>query len=201
MPFGVDLDLWSSLCRRRWPPHIAYYGRGRGQRLQLVESTQTAFADYYLAEQALGVSAESLRLLGEFRQTAQSRYQTGQATQQDVLQTEVEIGREQERRLTLEETRQIVVARINTLLHLPPDSSLPPPPGQLRRGAGLPDVQGLRDAAVARRQPVPVPAAASHRRGPSSRPPSAGISSSSITVSPATQRLLSPTIADAPSGR
>ena len=53
--------------------------------------------------------------------------------------------------LTLEEMRQIAIARLNTLMHLAPDSALPPPPRQLRPAEALPDVQVLRDAALARR--------------------------------------------------
>jgi outer membrane protein TolC len=120
-------------------------------RLQLVESAQTAFYDYYLVDRALEVNDESLRLLREFRQNAQTRYQTGLVPEQDVVQADVEIGREQDRRLELEQMRQIAVARINTLMHLAPDRPLPPPPKQLRLTDELPDAQVLRATALARR--------------------------------------------------
>jgi outer membrane protein TolC len=120
-------------------------------RLQLVESAQTAFYDYYLVDRALEVNDESLRLLREFRQNAQTRYQTGLVPEQDVVQADVEIGREQDRRLELEQMRQIAVARINTLMHLAPDRLLPPPPKQLRLTDELPDAQVLRATALARR--------------------------------------------------
>jgi outer membrane protein TolC len=120
-------------------------------RLQLVESARTAFYDYYLVERALEVNSESLQLLRDFRRNAQTRYQTGLVPEQDVLQADVEIGREQDRRLELEQMWQVALARINTLLHLPPDSPLPPPPKQLDVTEELPDVQALRAAAVARR--------------------------------------------------
>ena len=58
-----------------------------------------AFSDYYLVDRALAVNAESLRLLRGFRKNAQTRYETGLVAQQDVLQADVEIGREQDRRL------------------------------------------------------------------------------------------------------
>jgi outer membrane protein TolC len=120
-------------------------------RLQLVESARAAFYDYYLVDRALEVNDESLRLLRDFRKNAQSRYQTGLVPEQDVLQADVEIGREQDRRLELDQMRQVAVARINTLMHLPPDSPLPPPPKQLNVADELPDAQVLRTAALARR--------------------------------------------------
>jgi outer membrane protein TolC len=120
-------------------------------RLQLVESVQDAFYEYYLIERALEVNTESLKLWQQAKKDAESRYETGKVDQQDVLQADVEIGRERERRLTLDEMRQIAIARINTLMHLPPDSALPPPPKEVKLAEGLPEVQTLRATALARR--------------------------------------------------
>jgi len=120
-------------------------------RLQLVESARTAFSDYYLVARSLEVNDESLRLLREFKQNAEVRYTTAQGAQQDVLQADVEIGREHQRRLTLERTWRVAVARLNTLMHLPPDGPLPPPPRRVAPGKGLPEAQELRAAALARR--------------------------------------------------
>jgi outer membrane protein TolC len=47
--------------------------------------------------------------------------------------------------------REVAVARINTLMHLPTHSRLPPPPKQLQLAAPLPDVQALQATAVAAR--------------------------------------------------
>jgi cobalt-zinc-cadmium efflux system outer membrane protein len=122
-------------------------------RLQLVESARGALADYYLAARALTVNEEALRLVRAAREKAQQRYErrVPEANQGDILQAEVEEGRQRRRQLTLERMRQVAVARINTLLHLPPDSPLPPPPDQLDPGTPLPDVSVLRVQALARR--------------------------------------------------
>ncbi len=122
-------------------------------RLQLIESAQIAFFDYFLVSRGLEVNDDSLKLLQRAHQDASTRYETGagKVDQQEVLQVEVEIGRERERRLTLEETRQIAIARINTLMHLPPDGPLPPPPREVKLLETLPDVQQLRVAALERR--------------------------------------------------
>jgi outer membrane protein TolC len=120
-------------------------------RLQLVESAKAAFYDYYLVYRALEVNAENLRLLREFRRNAETRYKTGLVAQQDVLQADVEIGRQGRRNLTLERLRQVAVARINTLLNLDPDTPLPPPPKKIEVEDGLPEAGALRAAALARR--------------------------------------------------
>jgi outer membrane protein TolC len=120
-------------------------------RLQLVEAARGAFYDYYLVARALEVNAENLKLLREFRANAEKRYSTGLVPQQDIFQADVEIGRQQERQVTLQRMRQVATARINTLMHLPPDSPLPPPPATIDLGEALPDARLLRQAALANR--------------------------------------------------
>ena len=50
-----------------------------------------------------------------------------------------------------ERMRQVAIARLNTLLHQPPDCPLPPPPARLRLAAALPEAPELRALALARR--------------------------------------------------
>ena len=120
-------------------------------RVQLIESAKLAFYEYYLVDRATAVNEEGLRLLAEFKQSAESRYKTGLVPQQDILQAEVEIGRQRERAVTLDRMRKVAIARINTLRSLPPDETLPAPPQNLKVVPGLPAVASLRDFAVSQR--------------------------------------------------
>lgn len=120
-------------------------------RLQLVESARSAFYEYYLVYRAVAVNEEGLRLLEEFRRNAETRYKTGLVPQQDVLQADVELGRQRERLLSLEQNRQIAIARINTLMNFPPDVPLPAPPATMHLEDGLPEAAVLRELALNRR--------------------------------------------------
>jgi len=100
---------------------------------------------------ALEVNEEGLKLLREFRDNAETRYRATVAPRQDVLQADVEIGKQQERHLTRERMRQVAIARLNTLMHLPPNLPLPPPPKTITLAGPLPPPEALRQAAVARR--------------------------------------------------
>jgi outer membrane protein TolC len=120
-------------------------------RLQLVEAARLAFYDYYLAERGLEVNAESLDLLRKFKANAETRYKTGLVPQQDILQADVEIGREQERGLGLEQMRKVAIARINTLMHLPPDLPLPAAPKRIPPPETITDAPALRALALSRR--------------------------------------------------
>lgn len=96
-------------------------------RLELTELARGAFLEYALARRLLTVNAESARLLKDFKENAQTRYQTGVGTEQDVLQADVELGRQRERLLELEQMAKVASARINTLTRRNVEAPLPPP--------------------------------------------------------------------------
>jgi cobalt-zinc-cadmium efflux system outer membrane protein len=120
-------------------------------KLQLTELTRTAYYDYFLALRAASVNAEALKLLEEFRGNAEARFRTGLIPQQDILQADVEIGKQRERGITLERMRRVAIARINTLMHQGPSEPLGLPPLQLPRGTALPPAQQLIDAGLSAR--------------------------------------------------
>jgi outer membrane protein TolC len=120
-------------------------------RLQLIEATQLAFLDYYLAHRELELNAANREQLRRFRETARDKYESASAPQQDMLQADVELAELERRQIELERGGRIALARINTLLHLAPDAPLPPPPPRLQTGAVLASVRQLREMAVARR--------------------------------------------------
>jgi outer membrane protein TolC len=148
-----------------WPGKLRLRGEGAraearaasndvdDMRLRLIESTKDSFYEYFLATRTLEVNAENLEQLRRFRQNAEAQVGAGGArgNVQDVYQANVEIGREQKRRLTLERMQQVAVARLNTFLSLPANAPLAPPPKSLAVTEHLPDADALRAAALAGR--------------------------------------------------
>jgi outer membrane protein TolC len=120
-------------------------------RLQLAETARSAYFDYYEGERGLDVNREALELLDKFHEEAEFRYKFRAGDQQELFQTDVEIGTQRERKLTLERRRAVAIARINTLLHLPPDSPLPAPSKEVNRTSTSPGAAALRQAALERR--------------------------------------------------
>jgi outer membrane protein TolC len=120
-------------------------------RQQLIESARDAFYDYYLSYRALEVNAQALRLVRDVREGIEDRYKRGLVLQQDLLQADVEIGRLREREILLERQRQVAIARIDSLLHLPPSLPLPPPPRVIQAEGELPNPQALLAQALAQR--------------------------------------------------
>jgi cobalt-zinc-cadmium efflux system outer membrane protein len=109
------------------------------------------YYEYYLVHRALEVNQENLKLLQEARRTAEARVRTGQSPQQELLQIEVELGKQRERELILRRTLTVTKARINALLHRLPDDPLPPPVSQLVPAADLPPLEQLYSSALLHR--------------------------------------------------
>ena len=120
-------------------------------RAQLTQSARTAFYDYFLVNRNREVAEEGLRLLKQFHSTATARYKVGKAPQQDVLQAEVELGAQRERLLNLGRQREVIVARINALMHRAPTSPLPPPPRTIDVEETTLDGAALRRQALTQR--------------------------------------------------
>ena len=117
-------------------------------RLRLAEAARTAFYDYYLARREMEVNASTRKLLTQFREIATNKYQVGQATEQDVLQADVELASLESRRAELTRDEQVAVARINTLLHREANHPLPPPPEKVAAPDSLPTAEELQQSAA-----------------------------------------------------
>jgi outer membrane protein TolC len=119
--------------------------------LRLVELTKLALADYYLARRERQLNDENLRALQEFREIALAKYRANLVTQQDVLQSELELAELKRRALEIVRMESVAVARLNTLLHRPPNLPLPAPPALLATDRPTPSPDLLRQLAVDRR--------------------------------------------------
>jgi outer membrane protein TolC len=119
--------------------------------LQLVEAAGTAYYDYYLVRQDLALNVQNIGKLREYHDIAARKYEANLAPQQDMLQAEVELAELARRQIELTRLERIAVARINTLMHLPPDAPLPPPPPHLDSPALNLSAGELRAMAMASR--------------------------------------------------
>jgi outer membrane protein, heavy metal efflux system len=117
-------------------------------RLRLAEATRMAFYDYYLARRQVEVYTSTRALLTQFRAIAKNKYEVNQATEQDVLQADVELAALEGRRTELTRDERVATARINTLLHRAPDCPLPPPPSNVNLSGSLPAADALQLTAI-----------------------------------------------------
>ncbi|MGB1581457.1 MAG: TolC family protein [Nevskiales bacterium] len=118
-------------------------------RLELVSLTRAAYAEWHYVHQALAINETNRELVEQLRSVAESRYAAGLASQQDVLQAEVELQHVRHRDIQLNRQHRATRARINTLLNRSPDNALPHPGTGLTTSAELPDFDELQSTALA----------------------------------------------------
>lgn len=92
-----------------------------------VTELRTAYYDLWWVEQALRITAEEEEVLKDLTTAGQAKYAAGEADLQDVLKGQLALSRLQDRRLLLQQRRQILAALINRLLDRAPTSSLGAP--------------------------------------------------------------------------
>ena len=120
-------------------------------RLQLIEATEQAFYDYYFVHRAMEINDANQELLLELKRITQMRYGAGLVPKQDALQAEVEHQNLIHHGIVLERRRAVTAARLNTLLNVPPQAFLPPPPNILAGVVPLSSRESLYAAALRNR--------------------------------------------------
>lgn len=102
-----------------------------GLRLELAREAVHLYADLYVTERAQDVFTSHRELVAAAQGSAESRYATGRASQQDPLQAAVELAHVDHQLVVLRSQRAQLHAQLNGLLHRGPDAPLPPTPPRL----------------------------------------------------------------------
>ena len=96
-------------------------------RLHVASLARSAYAEWYFTHRALEIHDSTHNLLEELRSVALTRYASGRALQQDVLQVELEQLHLHRHSLMLTQQRYAAKAQINALLNRSPDAPVPEP--------------------------------------------------------------------------
>lgn len=94
-------------------------------RLTIAAQVRTVYWNYYLASKSIDVLEQSREVLADLRNSIDIRVRAGKASQQDLLRVVNSISDLERRMITANQQRESAVARLNSMLHRPPDSSLP----------------------------------------------------------------------------
>ena len=117
-------------------------------RRRVTASVAEAYYDLYAVHAALDIVEQNRQLLEQLSKVAGTRFSVGQATQQDVLDAEVELSRLEERRSQLEQRRGVVEARLASLLFRSPGGTWerPGPLTETPLGGGLEELLARAEA-------------------------------------------------------
>ncbi len=120
-PFPGTLELKAAVVGHAVEASRALY---EAALRDLVTNIRVAYAEYVFLAQAIVLTRETLGYLEQLEATVRGKLAAGTAQKAHVLQTQVEISSLENELITLDQNRETVRARLNTLLDLPPDSPL-----------------------------------------------------------------------------
>ena len=97
--------------------------------LKLVLEVKKTYYQLFMQNKAIEITERNRRLINEFVRIAEAKYSVGKGIQQDVLKAQVELSRMKDRLITLEEERDTLKARLNSLMFRLPQEKLGDPAG------------------------------------------------------------------------
>ncbi|MBI4445564.1 MAG: TolC family protein [Acidobacteria bacterium] len=93
-------------------------------RRQVVSELKEAYYEQWFLTRSLDTVNKNKKLLEQFSEISQARYQVGEGLQQDVIRAQVEISKLLDRLLVLEQREAVSQALLNNLLYRPPETPL-----------------------------------------------------------------------------
>jgi len=108
----------------------------RAKELELIGRLKQAYFELFFAHKDLQIHHEHVDLLKQLFDTAKSKFRAGQGTQVDVLKAQVELSNLYQRLPVLEQQRQTIAAKVNTMLNREPRGPLGIPREPAARGTG-----------------------------------------------------------------
>jgi len=124
--FPLPDTLWIRKSKAFKASEVAYYNFEKN-RLDLIYKITETYYEYAYLGKAILLTDENIKLLKNFESVAQAKYKTAMTKNQDLLKAQVELGKLENDLYSLEDFREPLVARLNALLNLSKDNSLPWP--------------------------------------------------------------------------
>jgi cobalt-zinc-cadmium efflux system outer membrane protein len=121
--FGV-LDLREDVAAQEANAARAQYD---ALKLKIFYDVKNAFYEYAYLAQTLQITREDMELLSYFESVARARYSAGATLYVDVVKTQVQLGRLEDRLKTLQDLRRPIMAKLAASMNLPPDTEFPWP--------------------------------------------------------------------------
>lgn len=95
-----------------------------GVELEVIEQVKRAYYELFLVQRSIRIVEQDQKLLENLLRVAETLYQTGRTTQQDVLRAEVELANLENQRIQLRQEQAAARARLARLLHVSPETPL-----------------------------------------------------------------------------
>ena len=90
----------------------------------LITDMRLAYYEYLFVNESLAITLENQELLKQMLQIVTAKFRAGIESYGSLLKAQVELSRLSDSIITLEEKREMLIARINTLLNRPPGAPI-----------------------------------------------------------------------------
>jgi len=98
--------------------------RYESNKLKLFWRVKDAFYEFTYLATAIDTAKDNLELLQHFEEVALTKYRAATATHPDIIRAQVELAKLEDVLKSLEELREPIVARLNSVLNRPSDTHL-----------------------------------------------------------------------------
>ena len=103
--------------------------RYEATKLKLIYQVKSTYYEYYYLSRAGTITRDNVTLLKHLERVARTKYKSGAGLQSAVIRAQVELGKLEDRWLSLQDLMQPIAARLNSLLNRPLHLPLPVPTG------------------------------------------------------------------------
>jgi outer membrane protein TolC len=121
-PWFGKLDLKGQMAVKE---ARAVYELYKAHEREVAAKVKAAFYELAYVDRAVRVLMEEESLLGHYETLAQARYSQGSGLQQAVIKIQAELTRILDRLSLLDQQRESLTARLNTLMDRPPEQAIP----------------------------------------------------------------------------
>lgn len=147
LPFWGKRALKEELALREAE---SYQWQLEERKLELARMVKETWYQLYLTDREQEVVAKNIRIMDDFILLAETRYATGQGSQQDVFKAQVERSRMLDMQISIEQRRKSLAAALNSLVYRPLDTTIPVMPDVIISPVSL-SARELHERAVERR--------------------------------------------------
>jgi outer membrane protein TolC len=123
-PFPGKLSLREKIAKEEAQAQEKLY---EATLRKVIADLKEAYYDWYLVNKSLEITLKNKELMEKFAKIAEAKYEVGKGIQQDVIKAQVEVSKFIEQIELLKTKKEIIEARIRSILNRPPDSSLGKP--------------------------------------------------------------------------
>ncbi len=121
VPFPGKLKLKGEIAQKEADSAGRMY---ETTRLNIIAELKMAYFELYKAEKSIATVETNRELLLQLAEIARARYEVGSGLQQDVIKAQLEATMLEERLTMFNQKRESMKAKINQLIHRPPDAPL-----------------------------------------------------------------------------